>query len=228
MLERAQPGFAAALAHVEGVEGFTSRVELSVLYHLARVPGAGHIVEIGSYLGRSTIVMAFAGRDAGSPPVVAVDPHTRALGYEGEKPFDTRAQFEANVERAGLADAIRLEHTTSVEGAARWNGEPVRLLFVDGWHSREAVLEDVHAWQPYLLRDASVVFDDYLSSPGVRAAVRELLSEGVLQGERAIVGKMAVFASRRALSATPVPLGARALARMPDGALDLAIRALAT
>lgn len=227
-LLRAQPGFAAALAQVEGIEGFTSEVELSLLYHLARVPGPGHIVEIGSYLGRSTIVMAHAARDAGSPPVIAVDPHTRALGYEGEEPFDTREQFEANVKRAGVSSAVRLEHSTSVQGARRWGGEPVRLLFVDGWHSREAVLADVHAWQPHLLPNASVVFDDFLPSAGVRAAVRDLIGEGGLGGERAIVGKMAVFAPRRALSAAPTPIGARALARMPDRAMDFAIRALAT
>ena len=227
-LARATPAFGSALAKVEDIEGFTSPVELSLLFHLARVPGPGHIVEIGSYLGRSTIVMAHAARDAGSPPVVAVDPHTRALGYDGEEPFDTREHFEANLRRTGVAGAVRLEHTTSVHAAARWDDGPVRLLFVDGWHSHEAVLADVRAWQPHLRPDASVVFDDFLPSPGVRAAVRDLLREGVLHGDRAIVGKMAVFAPRSALKPAPTPVGARALAYVPDRALDLAIRALAT
>ena len=228
VLDRVRPGFETALVAVEGVEGFTSPVELSLLYHLAAVRAEGEIVEIGSYLGRSTIVLAHAAVEAGSPPVVAVDPHTRALGYDGEEPFDTRAQFEANVARAGVQDMVRLEHALSTEAAERWSGGKVRLLFVDGWHSHEAVLADVHSWAPYLAAGASVVFDDFLPSSGVRSAVHELTAEGVLTGKRVIVGKMAAFATPAVLGAVPMPLGAGALGRMPDRVLDAAIRTLAT
>jgi predicted O-methyltransferase YrrM len=228
VLDRADPGFGAALDAVRDIEGFTSAVELSLLYHLAAAGGPGKIVEIGSYLGRSTIVMAHAARAAGSPPVVAVDPHTRALGYEGEEPFDTRAQFEANVERAGVRDMVRLEHALSTEAAERWDGGGVRLLFVDGWHSHEAVLADVHAWAPYLLDGAAVVFDDFLPSPGVRSAVHELTGEGVLQGRRVIVGKMTAFAPPTVLDTVPTPLGAGALGKLPDRVLNAAVPTLAT
>jgi predicted O-methyltransferase YrrM len=227
-LDRADAGFDTALAAVRDIEGFTSPVELSLLYHLAVAGGEGKIVEIGSYLGRSTIVMAHAAREAGSPPVVAVDPHTRALGYEGEEPFDTRAQFEANVARAGVADVVQLEHALSTEAAERWDGGPVRLLFVDGWHSHDAVMADVTSWAPYLLRHATVVFDDFLPSPGVRSAVHELVENGVLGGRRLIVGKMAAFGPPALLDRLPVPIGASALGRLPDRALDVAIRGIAS
>ena len=228
VLDRADSGFSAAVAAVRDIEGFTSPVELSLLYHLAAAGGEGRIVEIGSYLGRSTIVLAHAARRAGSPPVVAVDPHTRALGYEGEEPFDTRAQFEANVERAGVADMVQLEHDFSTEAAARWSGEPVRMLFVDGWHSHDAVMADVHAWAPFLTTGATVVFDDFLPSPGVRSAVAALTAEGALRGQRVVVGKMAAFAPASVLADVPTPLGAKALGKLPDRALDAAVRVLAT
>lgn len=227
-LDGAEPGFATALDAVRDIEGFTSPVELSLLYHLAAAGGEGRIVEIGSYLGRSTIVMAHAARSAGSPPVVAVDPHTRALGYDGEEPFDTRAQFEANVERAGVGDMVQLEHALSTEAAATWPGERVRLLFVDGWHSHDAVMADVTSWAPFLLRDAVVVFDDFLPSPGVRSAVNELTANGLLSGRRVVVGKMAAFVPPARLAQLPIPMGSGALGRMPDRVLDTAVKTLAT
>jgi hypothetical protein len=90
------------------------------------------------------------------------------------------------------------------------------------------VLADVHSWAPYLAGGASVVFDDFLPSPGVRSAVHELTAEGVLTGKRVIVGKMAAFATPQVLASVPMPLGAGALGRMPDRVLDAAIRTLAT
>ena len=61
VLERSDPRFAAALERAAPVEGYTTPAELSLLYHLAvAADGPGRIVEIGSYLGRSTIVLASA------------------------------------------------------------------------------------------------------------------------------------------------------------------------
>jgi predicted O-methyltransferase YrrM len=228
-LRRSRPGFHAALERALAIEGFTAPVELSLLYHLARnAGGPGRVVEIGSYLGRSTVVLAAAVGEQGAGQVVAVDPHVAALGIEGEQPRDTREEFLRNVERAGVAANVRLVHTTSAQAAAEWEGEPVRLLFVDGWHSREAVLEDVGGWAPYLTPDCSVVFDDFLPFPGVRAAVRELRAQGVVGGAGLIVGKMAAFGPPALLRTVPAPPGARMLSRLGDRALDVAIRTLAT
>jgi hypothetical protein len=119
-------------------------------------------------------------------------------------------------------------HKTSAEAAREWQEDPVRLLFVDGWHSREAVLEDARGWAPFLVPDACVVFDDFLPFPGVRTAVRELRSEGVVKGRGLIVGKMAAFGPPRLLRSVPAPPGARLLPLMGDRSLDLVIRLLAT
>jgi predicted O-methyltransferase YrrM len=229
VLRRSAPGFKPALELALRVEGYTAPVELGLLYHLSlatTVPGK--VVEIGSYLGRSTVVLARAAIDAQREPIVAVDPHTAALGIEGEQPRDTRGEFLENLEEAEVTSHVRLLHTTSVEAASDWEGDPVRLLFVDGWHSREAVLSDVLGWAPYLTDDCCVVFDDFLPFPGVRAAVRELREDAVLRGGALIVGKMAAFGPKAILHSVPAPPGARALARLNDRALDLAIKLLAT
>jgi predicted O-methyltransferase YrrM len=228
VLKRSDPGFSAALDLASRVEGFTAPVELSLLYHLACAPVKGRIVEIGSYLGRSTVILASAAARQEREPVVAVDPHTAALGIEGEQPRDTRAEFLSNLERASLASHVQLLHKTSAEAAREWKGDPVRLLFVDGWHSREAVLEDARGWAPFLVGDACVVFDDFLPFPGVRSAVRELRSKGVLAGRSLIVGKMVAHGPEWLMRSVPAPPGARLVSRLGDRPLDLAIKLLAT
>jgi MMP 1-O-methyltransferase len=228
-LRHADPRFAAAAAAAAPIPGFTSPTELSLLFHAALArPADGEIVEIGSYLGRSTIVLAAAARAAGAPPVVAVDPHTSALGIPGEEVVDTRQQFLDNVGAAGFADHVLLRHMTSAQAAAEWDRGRVRLLFVDGWHSREAVLEDVRAWAPHLGPEPTVIFDDFLSHAGVRRAVRELVADRTIGGERLVVGKMIAFGPKRVIAALPAPPGSRTLARAGDRVLDAAIRGLAT
>jgi len=217
VLGNAAPGFSAALQRAGNVEGYTTPGELSLLYHLAvAADGPGRIVEIGSYLGRSTVVLATAVADTGREPVVAIDPHTAALMIEGLPPRDTRAEFLANLEQAGVREHVELVHDYSVKAAAGWDGAPIRLHFVDGWHSREAVLEDVGAWAQWFTPDAVAVFDDYLTSDGVRQAVRELQADGILRRDGLVVGKMAAFGPPHLLARAPAAPGGRALMRLGD------------
>ena len=103
-----------------------------------------------------------------------------------------------------------------------------RLLFVDGLHTREAVLADVHAWMSYFTPGCHVIFDDFLPFPEVRQAVRELRASGAVPGKGLIVGKMAAFGPAEALRRVPAPPGARLLSRLDDRVLDFAIKLLAT
>ena len=72
-------GFPAALRQihraVESVDGWLTERELCFLALLSACPTTrGAVLEIGSYRGRSTIVLALAARLTASPGVVAVDP----------------------------------------------------------------------------------------------------------------------------------------------------------
>lgn len=215
ILDASEPGFAEVWERAAQITGYTTRAELSLLYHSALVtPDPGIIVEIGSYLGRSTVVLAAAVAASGRGRVVAVDPHTRALGIADMPEHDTRLEFLENLDRAGVSEHVELKHMYSVEAAAQWNGEPIRLHFVDGWHSREAVVEDVSHWAPFLTKDAVVIFDDYMATDEVRKGVQDLHEAGILRREGVIVGKMAGFGPPEVLSRLPIPPGGRLLGRM--------------
>src|SRR5947208_168366 len=97
--------FSAALAAVRGVEGWMTDDQARRLWDAARaVPAGGRIVEIGSYRGRSTIVLA----RATEAEVIAIDPHAgtdrgpqEIEGYASEAQSDHDA-FLANLDQAGV------------------------------------------------------------------------------------------------------------------------------
>jgi predicted O-methyltransferase YrrM len=158
------------------IEGWRYRQDLALLYLLARdVAGPEEILEIGSYRGLSTTALALGRRHGGyGGPVHAVDPHTgdrQDLETTGERTIPSETQFRANIERAGIADEIDVHVMTSDDLASSWDGSRVRLLFIDGWHSYDAVARDITHWAPLVTPTGVVLIDDYLNYDEVRAAV---------------------------------------------------------
>lgn len=144
---------------------------LALMLLASHGPGRGAIVEIGSFLGKSTCWLALGAMRAGREKVTAIDPfkplsfmaqstdpQDQAIHQEGSTfPF-----FQHNIRRFGVQDAVSPCVATSVEAAAQWSGEPIRLLFIDGCHYYEAVRQDFLAWSPFVQSGGIVVFHDYL------------------------------------------------------------------
>ena len=80
----------------------------------------------------------------------------------------------------------------SHDAARTYSGAPIGLLFIDGWHSTEAVLDDYQSWAPHLAEDATIVFDDH-THPDVLQAILEL--RPILPKRMLEIGKMSVFTS---------------------------------
>src|SRR5438876_12261609 len=88
----------------------------------AGAPADGAIVEIGSFKGRSTVGLAYVAQRYGLGDVVAIDPHTSPsttdpdLGTERSS-YD---EFQENLRRAGVADAVECRRAFSQEVARDW------------------------------------------------------------------------------------------------------------
>jgi predicted O-methyltransferase YrrM len=179
---------------IDSVEGWLGRREAELLFLLATsVSEDQAIVEIGSYCGRSTSALAF-GTHRRTDSVYAVDPHTGDRSQvEAGMTVDTFDMFLQTMERLGLTDAVVPLRALSVEAARTYQGPEIGLLFVDGWHSAEAVVQDVNSWRAYLGRDSVVVFDDF-RFPDVAAGITEVL--GLLPPRLGFVGKDLVFGPR--------------------------------
>ena len=148
------------IAHVDG---WLTVDEARTLYDAARAcTGRGAIVEIGSWKGKSTIVLARGSRAGSSVPVYAVDPHA---DYRFE-------EFRANVERAGVAELVRPIRSLSQPAADSFD-EPIELLFVDGSHDERLVREDAEKWLPKVVDGGFVAFHDTTWHAGPRRVVGE-------------------------------------------------------
>jgi hypothetical protein len=175
----------------EGVKGWLSLVEQSLLYDLAcQVPAEGTIVELGSWMGRSTILLAAGSLSKPRATVYAVDLFAN-VGVTSNlyQPFldaedpDYLPRFEENIRGAGVDSIVVPIRGETTEAAARWDGPPIDLLFIDADHSFEGVRRDFLAWAPHCRVGARCAFHDYFSmtSPGVRQFVDGLIAAGIVR-----------------------------------------------
>ncbi len=163
----------------EGVPGLITRREIEFLVLLGACPTAeGEILEIGSFKGRSTIVLSKAAALAGDGKVVAVDPMGRTASddgrADGHPPW--REAFDANLEAAGVAEKVEFHQSFSGEVAPSW-GRGLRLLWIDGLHTYEGVKADFDGFAPHLADGAIIAMHDVLHlSPGpIRVFAEDVL-----------------------------------------------------
>jgi hypothetical protein len=201
--------FAHAWAACSDVPGWLDRKAARLLFGLARRgPGEGWIVEVGSYLGRSTIVLALGSAAAQRERVAAIDPHRGELvpTDAGTVAADTHPLFLRNLAFAGVEAVVEPIKATSADAAASWD-RPVRLLYVDGLHDYDSVKVDIALWTRHLADGAVVVFDDW-DVGDVRRAVHEAQAGGLLPQGVVPVGEAAVCGFRDARSLRPYVLPA--------------------
>jgi predicted O-methyltransferase YrrM len=172
-----------AVAFASGVQGWMSDDQGRRLYAAAaRCRPGGRIVEIGSFRGRSTVVLASAAADG--VEVVAIDPHAgndrgpqELTGFAAEAAGDREA-FRTNLERAGVADRVR--HVAAFSAAAHGEvDDPIDVLYIDGAHRYRPARADVRDWGGRVMDGGTLLIHDAFSSVGVTGAiVRELVASG--------------------------------------------------
>ncbi len=175
-----------AVEAAEPIDGWMNREELSVLAELAA--GCDRIVEIGSWLGRSTKALVTSTRGV----VIAVDtwqgspehgPGEDTKSLDPDTLFD---RFQRNLAPeivAGRVIPVRLESTRAVGQVGQHlqrHGGLADLIFIDASHTFDAVRADILAYLPLLRPGGVMAGHDYAYRP-VRCAVRSALT-GVVQG----------------------------------------------
>lgn len=146
------------LKAIQGVDGWLFEPEALFLHDLAATVSNGCIVEIGSYRGRSTIMLAQGARKAGVV-VYAIDPHFEALDGIAAYGAADRTAFVENIENAGVADIVRKFVMTSEQAHDGWY-EPIGMLWIDGAHDYESIKQDVELWTRHVVTGGIVAFHD--------------------------------------------------------------------
>ncbi|MFJ4919439.1 class I SAM-dependent methyltransferase [Streptomyces sp. NPDC088725] len=166
------------LAAFEAAKGFMPVHEGLALYAAAAEAGGLGLplLEVGTYCGRSTLLLADAARQAGTV-AVTVDHHRgseeQQPGWEYHDPqvvdpelglMDTLPTFRRTLRRAGFEDDVIAIVGRSPQVAKVWNG-PVGLVFIDGGHTDEHANGDYEGWAPHLAEGGLLAIHDVIPDP---------------------------------------------------------------
>jgi len=215
----------------ESPEGWLTDAQAERLRSRAAAAGAGTIVEIGSYRGRSTIVLAGAAAPGAS--VVAIDPHAgsdrgpQEIGADSMRGDADHVAFHANLAAAGVGDRVRHVRRMSADALGDVDG-PLALLYVDGAHRFAPARDDIARWGARVRPGGTMLVHDAFSSLGVTGA---LLAECVLRGGWRYAGRTGSLAEYERLAAPlrgweRVRDGARLLAELPWFARNVLFKVL--
>lgn len=168
-----------ALRATRKIPGHLAENEARFLGLLAAcIPAKGAILEIGSFKGRSTVMLAKVASRYNLGPVVAVDPHNSPilLGQSSETSDSSYQSFQEAIQTAGVSDHVEPHVAYSGNVAGSWN-RPLRLLWIDGDHSYQGAKEDFDSFCSHLVPFGIVAFHDALNVfPGpIRVFVEDVL-----------------------------------------------------
>ncbi len=161
------------------VPGFLGEAEARLLGTFAAcVPAKGLIVEIGSFKGRSTVMLAKVAAHYGLGPVVAIDPHKHNLSVEvqDDSAASTYEEFLSSLKAADVLNHVEVHHAFSKDVSVRWTRR-IRFLWIDGDHTYRGAKEDFDGFFPHLCPHGVVALHDALNNfPGpIRVFVEDIL-----------------------------------------------------
>ena len=107
---------------VTKIHGWLSPEEALLLYYLARQSNSlGRIVEIGSYCGKSTVVIAQAVKERRTLPIVAVDPHMGNIDKNLPRNKETYSIYLSNLKLMGVTKCVKTLRSTSFAASKIFN-----------------------------------------------------------------------------------------------------------
>ena len=159
-----------ALEASKSIPGWLTDKEAGELFDLvSNIPGDNPICcEIGSYMGKSSVVLGMALLAKRKGKIYCIDPFDLLSDYYEEVSKKelgsgnlTRKQFVMDIIRKyGLEGKIELIQGFSFFVARDFH-QPLDFIFIDGDHSFEGVLEDYFDWSGMLKVGGVIAFHDY-------------------------------------------------------------------
>jgi MMP 1-O-methyltransferase len=149
-----------------------------VALHAAAVGVAhlGPLIEVGSYRGRSTLLLAAAAASAGTH-VITIDHHRGSEehqpGWEYHDPslvdpavglLDTLPSFRQVIATSGLEAHVIAVVGRSTDVGRYWRA-PAGLVFIDGSHTDESAQSDYATWSPHVAPGGLLAIHDVFADP---------------------------------------------------------------
>ena len=157
-----------------------ARYMAETLQYALREPGRYNVVEVGSYEGRSTVVLANIVRLISPTSIVwCIDPFDGEVEKDDKRTMTpTYNTFMGNIRSRGLDRWVRpiVKRSTDVE----WDNGPIQFLFIDALHDYDSVVEDFNHFWPHVAKDGFICFHDRQWHDGVVKATNEFVKGGCI------------------------------------------------
>ena len=164
------------LNEIKEIKGFMPNHEGMALYKWAqKFSKFGHILEIGTYCGKSSIYLSF-GAKKNDKYVYTIDHHKGSEEHQfNEEYFDHEIYDKLNKRINTFPFLIRNINKfkiknivpiigTSVEISSKWQSQ-ISMLFIDGGHSFESANNDYEHWEPKIVNGGCLVIHDVFENP---------------------------------------------------------------
>lgn len=162
---------------IDEVKGFLDEREAHCLYETALIAGKkGPCLEIGSYCGKSSVYLGTACKE-NATVLFSIDHHRGSEEQQpGEEYFDpdlldketgridTLRHFRKTISDFDLEDTVIPMIGCSATIGRAWS-TPLSLIFIDGSHAYEAVLNDYEIWAEKLMKGGYLLFHDIFPDP---------------------------------------------------------------
>jgi hypothetical protein len=175
-------------------KGWLTKAEAELLYDTCVHPTVKHVVEIGAFLGRSTIAIAGA-LSTHKGGLISIDPHAGSPENQFGKKFyiegtynkerdciDTYPVYFNNIKNVGVDSFVTTMKMLSTEALPLIMKDsphiiPFNAAFIDGSHKYEDALEDLRSWSAIIA--GPIMCHDYINKDhlGPRKAVEHFLKE---------------------------------------------------
>jgi predicted O-methyltransferase YrrM len=191
------------------------------------VPAGGLVVEIGSFRGRSAVVMASALAD--DARLVAIDPHAggdrgpQEIAPEASRGDADNAAFRANLDAAGVRERVRHVRAMSSHALDDVDGQ-IDVLYVDGAHRFGPARDDLLRWGARVADGGTMLVHDSFSAIGVTLATLSSLTFGSRWRYVGRTASLAEYERRRLGPAARVANAGRQLAQLPWFARNVLIK----
>lgn len=160
----------------DATTGFMPLDEGRALFEAACTARPGAWLEIGTYCGKSTVLLAQAAREVGGTQIVTVDHHH---GSEENQPGWEWHDATMVDEHSGLLDTLQSFRRTwdnhvrdvvsavvaTTEQVAAWWSTPVEFLFLDGNHVEEMAQHDYAAFAQHVAPGGLLAVHDVFPDP---------------------------------------------------------------
>jgi MMP 1-O-methyltransferase len=163
--------------NINNIKGFLDEKEAICLYDLALISSSkGPCLEIGSYCGKSAAYIGSACRKTRSI-LFSLDHHN---GSEEQQPGEAYFDSELLDKETGKIDTLKFFRKTisdynlensviPIIGRSEIVGKywqtPLSLIFIDGSHAYESVLNDFNIWSKHLIKGGYLIFHDIFPDP---------------------------------------------------------------